>query len=592
MRWWLALAFAAIGGVTAVVVATASPRQAEHALLANANDIAVGKAVGAAFAIEKAMRRGDLAHSLPLIAQRRGLELFVFDQRGTLLSSPRTQGVAWNAIPSHGRALARALADHRFVDTTDRGRAVLIGLPLRHAGQASALVAFAPRPAAYTTSIAIFHREVVRAALWAALAAAAVGVLAAVLIARRLRRIAAAAEAIEQGDFATRVRPRFRDEVGTLAATIDRMRRRLAESFESLRRESDRLERLLGRLHEGVITVTDDLTIDFANTAAGQLLSSARPARGTPLPDPWPDFSLPEFARRLFQPGAPTSEDRLALEDGTCYELVGLPPPRHGGDGDVAVIVVADVTERERRERAEREFVTNAAHELRTPLSTITSAVELLESGAKDVPADRDRFLGHIREEAARLNRLTHSLLALARAQTQAEKLRLEPVEVRGLLEDALESSTMPTGVELELDCQPDVFAMTEPDLAAHIVANLAANAAKHTRHGYIRLGATRVDGHVLIEVADSGEGMPAAVRRRAFERFYRGRDRSEDGFGLGLAIVRDAARAVGGEIEIESALGRGTTVRVKLPIAARAVGSVSSEASRTPGGGRTGSQS
>src|SRR5207302_6082312 len=113
--------------------------------------------------------------------------------------------------------------------------------------------------------------------------------------------------------------------------------------------------------------------------------------------------------------------------------LVGIPAQP---EGDTVLIVLDDLSEEERRELAEREFVTNAAHELRTPLTTIIGAVEVLQAGAKEHPAERDRFLAHIEREAARLARLAHALLSLARAHAGEEHPRLEPTLLEPLLRE------------------------------------------------------------------------------------------------------------------------------------------------------------
>src|SRR5262249_58428193 len=103
-------------------------------------------------------------------------------------------------------------------------------------------------------------------------------------------------------------------------------------------------------------------------------------------------------------------------------------------DSDGALLVVDALTEQQRRELAEREFVSNAAHELRTPLTTIIGAVEVLQAGAKENPAERDRFLGHIEREAGRLARLARAMLTLARAHSGQEQPRMEAVELAPLL--------------------------------------------------------------------------------------------------------------------------------------------------------------
>jgi signal transduction histidine kinase len=245
--------------------------------------------------------------------------------------------------------------------------------------------------------------------------------------------------------------------------------------------------------------------------------------------------------------------------------IVGL-PARH--DLEAAVLVVTDISERERRERAEREFVTNAAHELRNPLASITSAVEVLQSGAKEVPAERDRFLGNIERDAARLGRLTRALLLLARAQTRSEAPRFNPVALRPLLESVAAGLQPAEGVRVDVRCPEGLEALAEADLLEQALANLAANAGKHTAEGSIVLSARALDtASVAVEVEDTGPGIPIAEQQRVFDRFYRGR-RVADGFGLGLAIVQQAVRALGGRVEISSVPGRGTTIRIVLPAA------------------------
>jgi two-component system sensor histidine kinase SenX3 len=213
------------------------------------------------------------------------------------------------------------------------------------------------------------------------------------------------------------------------------------------------------------------------------------------------------------------------------------------------------------RESAEREFVTNAAHELQSPLTAIVSAIEVLQAGAKETP-ERDIFLEHIERASARLARIARALLVLARAQTGAEAPRTELVALEALLSDVASWVKTTDDVAVEVSCPPDAAALTNRELLEHAVFNIAENAAKYTSSGRIELAARLVDGHAEIHVSDTGRGIAPAEQPRVFERFYRG----EDGSGLGLAIVRAAAEALGGEVELESTLGKGTVVCLRIP--------------------------
>ena len=560
IRWWLAGIFVLIAILTAALVATVSSRQADNAVRSNSEALAVGKTVSAGFSIERAIADGTLSSQLPAIAQSRNLALYVFDRRGRLLSSPRSLGISWRSVPNGPGALAAALADHRFVDTSKKTGATLAALPLRRSAPAHALVAYARRPAAYGRSLSIFRREALRAALWAVLVAAIAGLLAASLIARRLRRIDTAAAAIEQGDFSVALRPGFPDEVGSLAQRIDHMRRRLGESFDKLRAERDRLGRLLEQLQEGVVGVDTHLVVRVANARARESFGT-RLQSGAALPELWPDFSLRDFVERLFRKDAVVAEARVDTEDGRAFSLVGVP----AGSSELAVIVLTDITEQERRERAEREFVANASHELRTPVSAITSAVEALQLGAAEVQAERDLFIDLIGRQAARLGRLTRSLLILARAQTREEPVHLEPVHLRPLFDEIVASSPAAGSVDVTVECPADLTALAQRDIAEQVLSNLLGNALKYTTDGSVGLSARSEGDTVVIEVTDTGPGMSLAAEHSAFDRFYTGGNGRREGFGLGLAIVRDAVRALGGSVEIESAPGRGTTARVIL---------------------------
>jgi signal transduction histidine kinase len=558
MRWWLALVFAVIVALTAVTVAELSTRRAETAFRNRAEDLATGGSVAAANDIYQA--GGALDAAVANSALKRRISLFVFDARGRPLTPTRSRGTTFGSVPLERQALRSALAGRRFVGSVDNGRRIVVGLPLRR-GAGAALVGVALRPD-LVAEVGIVRDQVVRAALVAVLVGALVGVLIAVLIARRLRRVAAAAAAIESGDFETPMRPRFRDELGDLAVAFDRMRRRLGQSFAELEAERNRLRLLLEQLQEGVVAVGPDLRVEFANVAAQRLVRGHRLVEGEALPEPWPEFSLRQVAARLFEPGSAVAQARVEPGPERTYALAGIPA---GGSVRLAVIVVSDVSERERRERAEREFVANAAHELRTPIAAIAGAVEALEAGAKDDVVDRERFLAVVSRQSVRLGRLVRALLVLARAQSREETLRLERLRLRPLLLEVADSLDPGSDVALSVDCPPEVEVLAQRDLAEQIVVNLAANAVKHTEAGSIVLTARQLGESVVLEVHDSGRGIAAVDQERIFDRFYSGGGAERDGVGLGLAIVREAARALGATLEVESRLGTGTTMRVTL---------------------------
>lgn len=220
---------------------------------------------------------------------------------------------------------------------------------------------------------------------------------------------------------------------------------------------------------------------------------------------------------------------------------------------------------RDRSERAARTFVANAAHEFGTPLAGIIGSVEALESGAKHVPEDRDRFLAHIDRESARLRRLVRALLVLARLESTAEPPRLEVVPLAALLDELVSDVHPAPGVRVRASCPPGLAVIGNRDLIEQALLNLLGNAARFTRSGGIEVVARAARSSSRIEVADTGPGIPAEARERVFERFFRVSDDGE-GFGLGLPIAREAIEAMDGTLVIDSTPGEGTRVVVHLP--------------------------
>jgi len=561
MRLWLALAFALAAAATAVVAGETMTRRSEAEFERQAERSALQHTTQAREAVIRGIRRGDHAEVARAVAERRDIAVFLLDRRGQPVTPERSNQTSLASVPGRAAAVDAALAGRSVVRTFERGTRATAAVPLP-GERAAVLLTFAVAPG-YAAPMVVFEDQLLIAVVFGLLVGAAIGTIVAATIASRLRRIAVAAEAIERGEFHVPVPTRGGDEVGQLAVTFDRMRERLRESVTRLRSEQARLRRLLERLDQGVVAIDSGLRVEVVNGAAGRLLGEEALAEGDQLPEPWPDFPLRHFALELHRPGASLQNVRVASGE-LSYTLVGIP----AGDAfGTAVLVITDVSELERRERVEREFVANAAHELRTPVAAITAAIEVLQSGAKELPAERDRFLAILDRQSARLARLGRALLVLARAQSSEAQPRLAPLELRPLLEEVADGLRLHEGADVEVDCPSGLAVLAERDLVEQVLSNLAANASKHTENGRITVAA-RVDasGRISVEVSDTGDGIPLDERDRIFDRFYRSGSRDSDGFGLGLAIVRQAVRVLGGTVEIAGGPEGGTTVRVTLP--------------------------
>jgi signal transduction histidine kinase len=318
--------------------------------------------------------------------------------------------------------------------------------------------------------------------------------------------------------------------------------------------ELEQLGHVVERLPTGVILVDQArLEVLYANMSARRLLHPVKLKTRHPLPDPWTSFSLPRYTKDLINRGVAV-EVRIEVDDDRIFLLEGL-----ADRGErTAVILVRDVTEHNRRGRAEREFISNAAHELLTPLTGIVGAAHVLEAGAKDVPEDRDRFIAHIAAECNRLARISRSLLVLARAQSGEEPPRLEIL----LLRPVLEESIVPVEADIVVQCEPELTVFADIDLVSQAFTNLVANAARHGRGVTIVVDAREVAGDLVevdVRTGADGDGDGDLTDLRA--RFRSGEGRDGGGFGLGLSIAEQSLEVMGGHL----LLGR-RGVRVRIP--------------------------
>jgi signal transduction histidine kinase len=560
MRWWLALAFAGVAALTAIAVVALLNRHSEHAFRLNGMELAIGDSVVAAQSLRADTTRAAIERHAVSIAADRHLAIFVFDSRGRLISSPRSFGLDWSQIPQGPEARSTALSGLRYVKGRRDGSAFTVGLAI-HRGAAAALVGYSLRPE-LRHRLGVIHAEYIQSALIAFGVAAALGLLIATLTARRLARIARAASEIGAGNFGVELKPSsFPDEVGSLGFSIEQMRSQLRELFLALENDRARLERLLDRLNEGVLLIDRGLEVEYANDRARELLDLGRDPGDVVTALPPSAMAIRSLAADLFKLELP-EQLRIVAGDRTLL-VTGIPP---GRGGDNAIVVMFDEAQQENIERVQREFATNAAHELRTPLAAIVTAVEMLQTGAMDDPWARDEFIEVIAREADRLTRLTRALLVLARSELRDESPRLLRVEVRPLLEQVAASQPSRNGVGVSVECAPTLALATDSDLLEQALSNVVANAIQNTERGSVNLRGHRENGTVVIEVEDTGAGIPDAGKERIFDRFYRGGS-AADGFGLGLSIAHKSVVALGGEITLDSTPALGTTVRILLPV-------------------------
>ncbi len=393
-------------------------------------------------------------------------------------------------------------------------------------------------------------------------------------VARPVGRLTQAAEAIAAGNYEHRVYIKQQDEVRTLAKSFNRMSDRLEAREAQLRSSRQRLAIVLEGMAEGVIALDERERIVLANAAAGRLLDFVPiEAEGRPLLEVVRNHALHEVvAEANASQGARRAEVELGNVGSRTLSvyatlLAGEPSTRF-------ILVLQDVTELRRLESLRHEFVANVSHELKTPLSAIKAYAETLMAGAIYDEQNNKKFLLSIEEQADRLHELILDMLSLARIESQQQAFDIGPVRLVDVVASCLdEHQAAATARQVELvagDRMPDVQVQADEEGVRQILDNLIDNALKYTpADGKVTVTLREQEGTVVMEVRDTGIGIPEEQLPRVFERFYRvdkARSRELGGTGLGLSIVKHLTQSFGGSVEVESQLGAGTVFVVKLP--------------------------
>ncbi len=526
----------------------------------------------------------DRAHTLTEIAAQAGLDAgaraTIIDASGKVLADSESNPAT---MENHASRKEFATALSGQTGSNER-RSTTLGIPFLYV--AAPVSGGAVRLAYPLSDVEAVQAQVRRRLLWGSTIAFFIASLIAASVSvwtsRRLERIVDVAVRIEQGDLHARVQDKPLDEIGRVAAAIDKTAGQVERSFAAVRSSQYQLETLLNSMQDAVIAVSSDGLVQWANQPMDRLVPQ-HTRLNAPVVETIrdPDFLAAVKAATVTKQVKTTRA--TSIVPGRAFDVTAAPLPDGG-----AVAVLRDLTETERVEKTRRDFIANVSHELRTPLTSIQGYSETLLDLSSDNSASHREFLEIIRKNAARMSRLTEDLLTLARVESGETRFDTEPVPPVELLHDAEESFreiARSQGVALQimelqkvdapggngsLESLPPVRADRE---AIHqVFSNLIDNAMKYGRSGSrIVLGARPAPRGIEFYVQDFGSGIASEHLPRLFERFYRvdkARSRESGGTGLGLAIAKHIMLAHGGSIRAESELNHGSTFLFTLPTA------------------------
>ena len=395
-------------------------------------------------------------------------------------------------------------------------------------------------------------------------------------ISKPVERMSDLADRTARGDLDVEVPDRGMDEVSRLGASVNRMKRALVEKIGELQDERTLFSSVVGGMREGLLVVGPDRRIRLANDALLRIFDLREDPSGGLLAEVVRHPTVIRDVEAAIEDGGETTGETVIRMDGPghAFELHVTPlAAKEAGEGHSVLALFFDITRLEALEGVRRTFVANVSHELRTPLTAIKAFVETLIDGDLQ---DRDHsieFLEITRKHVGRMEALIDDLTDLSLIETGAITLEIGEVDASAVARDVFEQlKPRAARIEVRLDSRlPAPFPVqADRRRLEQVLTNLVDNAIKFNKPG----GEVRIGGRIdadrrILEVEDTGTGIPSESREKIFHRFFRvdpDRSREAGGTGLGLAIVKHLMRLQGGSIRVESELGVGTRFELDLP--------------------------
>lgn len=417
----------------------------------------------------------------------------------------------------------------------------------------------------------------IRAMLLALLITVVLGFFVARSITVPINDVTEKAERMAQGDFSQEVSVKSDDEIGRLAEMFNALRGKLDFTLSEISNEKNKLETILKYMADGLLAVDLSGRVILANPVAAKMLSMTIEA----IESRSYDEIIGKYSKKLsFENMKEACREGGAqdiFEYGNLTFAARFDRFRDDNNDDIGIIMILqDITEQQKLEDMQRDFVANVSHELKTPLTTIKSYTEtLLETDIQDRETVVN-FLNIVDTEADRMNRLVKELLQLSRLDYQQEKWYMKDSNLISLLKSCMTKiELMVKNKNQELislfDEDQEIMTVMDKDGIEQVLLNVLTNAIKYTPEGRrILVDAYQKDRQAYVVIEDNGIGIPEEELPRVFERFYRvdkARSREMGGTGLGLAIAKQIMEDHRGGIEIESLGGKGTKVTIRLPL-------------------------
>lgn len=360
------------------------------------------------------------------------------------------------------------------------------------------------------------------------------------------------------------------DELSPLVRRLEIQKQTIQQQMDILKEKQEEFTAITENMKEGFIVVDSKADVISYNTSAIRILGVDLAVTGDKNVNVL-SFNRSSTFRQVVDSALQgiRSEQNLEL-NGRFYQIIANPVVE-AGDKNGAVVVILDVTEQQRREELRREFSANVSHELKTPLTSISGYAEIMKNGLVQ-PTDMVPFADKIFVEAQRLITLVEDIIKLSQLdeeQVEIEKSTIDLYNQAKVVLDRLQDKAKAQQVTLQLNGTPIVI-KGAAQILDELIFNLCDNAVKYNKPGgTVKVSVMMEGGHPVLSVEDTGIGIPEVEQERIFERFYRvdkSHSRQIGGTGLGLSIVKHGAIYHKAKVEMKSALGQGTQVKVIFP--------------------------
>lgn len=364
------------------------------------------------------------------------------------------------------------------------------------------------------------------------------------------------------------------EELNNIVVSTAKLSEQIRKSLNKLKYERNKVEYILDNMTEGFILINESQEVLTMNQSARQILQYQGEDLSQNIVHYTQNIDIISAVERAVKEDEFSAFD-ITGADNRIYSAhistvkKGILNEHNSG----VVILLIDVTNDRQAQQMRQEFFSNVSHELKTPITSIQGFAELLESNMISDENKKKEFLQRIKKETQNMTNLINDILMISRLETKTVDENIAPTKIKPILQEVLstlEPIAHQSGVTLELECE-DIVMNANAQQLHQLCNNLVLNAVKYNReNGKVSITGKKEKESFYLNVSDTGIGIPPDCQQRVFERFFRvdkGRSRKMGGTGLGLSIVKHIVQFYNGSISLESEVGKGTSITIRLPL-------------------------